>query len=240
MTTVLLADDQQLFREALCRVISDWDDFDVVGEAENGEQAVRLFAELRPDIVLMDLSMPVMDGVEASRRICQQFACACVVILTVSEDEHKLFAAIKAGARGYILKDTPARRLRAQLRGALEGHSPLSGAIAAMMVEEYRRAAQSPAGEQPRSDVAAPAEDALGEHTAAPAKRTVAPEHAGLTAREREVLRLVAAGMTNKEIAEALVVSVKTVKKHLNNVFAKVGVTSRAQAAVYAVRHRLD
>jgi DNA-binding NarL/FixJ family response regulator len=218
MIRILLVDDQVLFREGLRKVISDWDDFNVIGETSNGKEALELCRKFLPDIVLMDINMPVMNGVEAAKLIHKELPSVRVVILTVSEDEKDLFDAIKFGAQGYILKDTPARRLRSQIKGVMNNEAPLSGIIAAKLLSEFSHDNRS----------GRPAKGGVIEASIEP-----------LTERETEILILVAEGHSNLEIAETLVISEQTVKKHMHNVLEKLHFNSRVQAAVYAVRSGL-
>jgi RNA polymerase sigma factor (sigma-70 family) len=209
MNTILLVDDHVLFREGLFSLMQRWDDFDVVGEASTGEQAVSMCRDLLPDLVLMDVAMPVMNGLEATRQITRELPTTRVVMLTVSEDDESLFEAIKSGAAGYILKDAPSRRLHDQLRGVMRGESPLSGAVATKMLIEFNRQSEK----QAAPDVDEP-----------------------LTEREQQVLKLVSEGMSNQEIAEALYLSENTVKKHIRNILQKLHLNNRVQAAVFAAR----
>lgn len=212
MNTILLVDDHVLFREGLFSLMQRWEDFEVVGEASTGEEAVQMCRELLPDLVLMDVTMPVMNGLEATRLIMRELPTTRVVMLTMAEDEECLFEAIKSGAAGYILKDAPSRRLHDQLRGVMRGESPLSGAVATKMLAEFNR--QSDRQDLPIVDEP-------------------------LTDREQEVLQLVSEGMSNQEIADALCLSENTVKKHLRNILQKLHLNNRVQAAVYAAREGL-
>ncbi len=214
MTTVLLVDDHVLFREGLRSLMSRWGDFDVVGEAADGAEALELARELLPDLVLMDVTMPVMDGLEATRRIVREVPTVRVVMLTVSEDQEDLLQALKNGAQGYLLKNTPSAKLVDYLRGVLRGESALSGAMATKVLAEFM---------QPR----APA-DALCRVALEP-----------LSARELQVLQLVAEGLSNAEIGERLYLSENTVKKHLRNILQKLHLNNRVQVAVYAAREGL-
>lgn len=212
--TILITDDHVLFREGLRTICSHWEDFEVVGEAQNGRQAVELAQQLLPDIVLMDISMPEMDGIEATRIISKTCPSVNVVILTVSEEEKKLLDAVKYGARGYVLKDTPSRRLHDQLRGVIQGEAALSGVMAEKILSEFKKPKSLSATEQ---------------------QAAVEP----LTEREQEVLRLVAEGLTNLEIGERLVISENTVKKYLHNILSKLQLNNRVEAAVYAIKEGL-
>ncbi len=209
--SLLLVDDHILFRDGLRELISHWEEFQVVGEAANGQEAVELCQQRTPDIVLMDVQMPVMNGVEATRRIRKEIPSVRVVMLTVSEDEKDLYEAIRNGARGYILKNTPARRLRSQLRGVMEDDAPLSGSIATKILAEFNR--------QQAGEANGPFEP--------------------LTEREIQILQLVAEGLSNEEIGTHLFLSEQTVKKQLSNVMQKLHLNNRVQAAVYAVRKGL-
>ena len=137
MTTILLVDDHLLFREGLRGIIEHWDDFEIVGEASNGLEALMSVRKLLPDLVLMDITMPEMDGLEATRRIVREYPSTRVVMLTVSEEQEDLFNAIKVGAQGYVLKDMPSRRLHDLLRGIIRGESALSGAVATKILAEF-------------------------------------------------------------------------------------------------------
>lgn len=213
MNTILLVDDHVLFREGLHSLMQHWDDFEVVGEASNGLEALELCHRLLPDVVLMDISMPVMNGLEAARRLARELPSTRVVMLTVSEGAENLFEAIKGGAQGYMLKDTPSPRLHDLLRGVMRGESPLSGPVAAKMLAEFARPAER--GPEPPG--------------------TVEP----LTEREQAVLQLVAEGLSNQEIAARLCVTDNTIKKHLRNILQKLHLNNRVQAAVFAVREGL-
>jgi len=210
-TSVLLVDDHTLFREGLRELISHWLEFRVVGEAANGQEAVEQCRQRRPQIVLMDVQMPVMGGVEAVRRLREECPGAVVVMLTMSVEDRDLFEAIKQGARGYVLKNTPAHQLRERLNEAARGDAPLSGAIASRILDEFNR--------RRSSEATAPAE--------------------ALTEREIELLRLVAEGLSNAEIANRLFLSDQTVKKQFSAVMQKLHLNNRAQAAAYAVRKGL-
>ena len=207
VATLLLADDHTLFREGLRELISHWGEFQVIGEAVNGQEAVDRCRERTPDIVLMDVHMPVMDGVEAARLIHQEFLSTSVVMLTMSVEEKDLFEALKQGARGYVLKDTSARQLRERLGEVVRGEVPLSGAIAAKILDEFNRQRSGETGWQSHL----------------------------LTEREIQILRLVAEGLSNEEIGAQLFLSEQTVKKQLSAVLQKLHLNNRAQAAAYAV-----
>lgn len=214
MNTILLVDDHVLFLEGVRSLIADWDDFEVVGIASNGQAAVDLCRQLLPDLVLMDIHMPVLNGMQATEIISREMPTTKIVILTMSEKEKFLFDAIKAGARGYILKDTPVRRLHDQLRGIMRGEAALSGPIASKMLLEFNRNAQG--------------------------KKSLAFEQEPLTEREVQILQYVVEGLSNQEIGEKLVISEQTVKKHLSNVLQKLHLNNRVQIAVYALREGLS
>jgi DNA-binding NarL/FixJ family response regulator len=203
---VLLADDHALFRDGLAGILNSQPDFEVVGDASDGLEALVKARNLIPDLVLMDIGMPGGDGLEATRRIKQELPAVAVVILTVRDDEDKLFEAIKAGAQGYLLKDIHARTMLEMLRGAVRGEAAITPALAGRMLEEFRRMSQRTA--------VAPAEETLG-----------------LTHREQQVLSLVAEGAADKEIAENLCLSLYTVKGHMRNILAKLHARSRHDAA---------
>ena len=203
---VLIADDHPFVRHGLRTFLETLDDVEVVGEAGNGAEAVEQAARLVPDVVLMDLVMPELDGVEATRRIRAESPTTKVIVLTSFADDEKVFPAIKAGAAGYLLKDVRPADLADAVRKASRGEALLAPSVAARLMQEV-------SGERP------------------------AP--AGLTERELEVLRLIARGMSNRQIAKELVVSEKTVKTHVSNILAKLHLADRTQAALYAVREGL-
>jgi DNA-binding NarL/FixJ family response regulator len=207
---ILLADDQSLFREALRTLLALQPDFEIVAEAENGERAVALCRAHKPDVVLMDLRMPVMGGVEATRRIQQTCPSARVVVLTTFDEDHEIFEAMRAGALGYLLKACSSDKLCESVRAAAKGASVLEPSVAARMMAEVNRlsAREGRKVSQPLSDP--------------------------LSARELDVLRLLAAGRSNKEIGAELNITEGTVKNHMTNVLGKLGVLDRTQAALRA------
>jgi DNA-binding NarL/FixJ family response regulator len=209
---VLLADDHQLFRKGVAAALAEQPDFEIVGEAADGREAVAKAREIVPDIVLMDISMPGMTGLEATRQITAELPAVKVVILTVGEENTNLFEAIKGGAQGYLLKDVEPEHLADKLRGVCRGEAQISGIAAAKILAAF----------------------ADPEREAAPM-----PARAPLTPRETEILGLVAGGATNKEIASALNLSPSTIKNHLQNILAKLHLENRVQAAAYAVREGL-
>jgi len=214
VAALLLVDDHALFRDGLAELISNWSEFRVVGQATNGFEAVELCGQLQPDIVLMDVQMPVMDGVEAAKRVHAVSPTTAVIMLTMSVEERDLFEALKQGARGYVLKNTSAQQLRERLHEVARGEVPLSGAIASRILDEFNRQRSAGAASSPE-----PAEV--------------------LTEREVQILRLVAEGLSNEEIGARLFLSDQTIKKQLSGVMQKLHLANRVQAAAYAVRHGL-
>jgi DNA-binding NarL/FixJ family response regulator len=202
---VLLVDDHVLFREGLSGIISTQPDMEVIGEANDGLEAIVKARELKPDLILMDIQMPDCDGLEATRVIKKELPDTIVVVLTVRDDEEKLFEAIKYGAQGYLLKSIRGQEMLEMLRGALRGDAAISPHLAGRMLEEFRRMSYQ-----------MPADDS---------------EILDLTPREQEVLSLVAQGKADKEIAIELSISVNTVKSHLRNLLSKLQVSSRREAA---------
>lgn len=222
MTRVVVADDQTVVREGIVMLLGLLPDIEVVGAAADGEEAVRLVAEHGPDVVLMDLRMPRCDGVEATRRIRTQYPGTQVVVLTTYADDDSLFPALRAGARGYLTKDAGGEEIARAISDVTEGRAGLSPAVASRVLDAISRGGALPG--------------TTG--TAEGGGRGGRPELPdGLTAREAEVLALVADGLSNTEIAARLHVSMATVKTHINNLFAKTGVRDRAQAVGYAYRH---
>jgi DNA-binding NarL/FixJ family response regulator len=206
MIRLLLAEDHPVVRAGLERLLANENDIELVGAARNGEEAVELADEIRPDVVLMDLSMPVMDGIEATRRITNAHKGSIrVVILTSFSDREEIMAALDAGASGYLLKDAEPHELLDGVRAAARGEAPLAPKAAREVLATRRE-------ERPAD---------------------------GLSARELDVLRLIAQGLPNKRIARELRISEKTVKAHLTNIFQRIGVTDRTQAALWAQRHQV-
>lgn len=208
--TVLIVDDHAVVRNGVRAYLETQSDLEVIGEAANGSEAVRLACELVPDVVLMDLVMPEMDGVEATRRIRNASPRSRVVVLTSFHEDTHIFPAIKAGALSYLLKDTGPQELGEAIRAAARGEAVIHPQVAARLVQELR-------GEKPRD----------------------LNPFVELSDRELEVLRLIAAGLTNAEIAAKLVLSEKTVKGHVSNILSKLHLADRTQAAVYAWREGL-
>ena len=204
---LLLADDHRMLREGLRRAMGD-EGFDVVGEAENGEEAVRLAEELRPDVVLMDVTMPEMGGVDATRAIRQAGGPTRVIMLTMHADKEVLADAIRAGASGYLVKDCSTDEVADAVRIAAKGEMALSPALAATMLDEVRRLDAPTAPEDDRV----------------------------ITKREEEVLQLIADGCSTPEVAERLYISQKTVKNHLASIYQKLDARDRTQAVLQAVR----
>src|SRR4051794_9320311 len=215
---VLVADDQAIVRDGLVTLLGLLDDLEIVGEAADGEQAVRLALETRPDVVLMDLRMPVLDGAAATARILEQLPETAVVVLTTFADDASIAGALRAGARGYLTKDAGRAELAAAVRAAASGQATFAREVGERLVAGF---AATPA----------PAPDAAG----APAADVLRERFPALTAREAEVLALIAEGRSNAEIAASLYVGVSTVKSHINALFAKLEVRDRAQAIALAL-----
>jgi DNA-binding NarL/FixJ family response regulator len=205
---ILLVDDQAMFREGLRTLLATQPDFEVVGEAANGEEAVALCRTCRPDVALMDLRMPVLDGVAATRKLRALHPTVRVIILTTFDDDEDIFEGLRAGAVGYLLKDASSAKLFEAVRAAARGESFLQPSVAAKVVAEFAR---------------------LAEH----APRAAAPVET-LSERELDVLRLVAQGASNKEIAAALFITTGTVKNHLTSILTKLDARDRTQAALCA------
>lgn len=208
--TLLLVDDQPFFREGLRTLLSAEAGVEVVGEAGDGDAAVREARRLRPQVVLMDLRMPRTNGVEATRRLRAEAPASRVIVLTTFDDDEDVFEALRAGAVGYLLKDAPRDKLLEAIRAAARGESFLQPSVAAKVVAEFSRMA--------------PARPAAGQSA------LVEP----LSEREREVLRHLSQGKSNKEIAAAMGIAEGTAKNHMTNILGKLGVLDRTQAALRA------
>lgn len=207
--TVMLIDDHRVVRQGLRDFLELQDDIDVVGEAGGGEEGVQLARDLLPDVVLMDLVMPGIDGVETTRRLKTVSPSSKVIVLTSFSDDNKVFPAIKAGAISYLLKDISPEDLAHAIRAAQRNEAVLHPEVAAKLMQEFSA---------PR-----PSEAPVDQ----------------LTPREMDVLRLVAKGMSNKEIADTLIISEKTTKTHISNILSKLHLADRTQVAIYALRKRL-
>ena len=215
---VLIVDDHAVVRQGLRTFIDLQDDMAVIAEAENGAQAVQLAARHQPDVILLDLVMPEMDGVEATRRILEGSPASHIIILTSFGEDDKVFPAIRAGAQGYLLKDIHPNQLVQAVREASLGRVQLHPDIA-------------------RKLMSAVAAEPAAAKDAPPARP---PQTSDLTDREQEVLHLIAAGMNNRQIAGHMIISEKTVKTHVSNILSKLGLEDRTQAAIWAIKHGLE
>jgi DNA-binding NarL/FixJ family response regulator len=205
---ILIVDDQSLFREGLRTLLTVQQEFEVVGEAGNGEEALKLVPELRPDIVLMDLRMPVMDGVAATQKLHEERPDIKVIVLTTFDDDENVFEGLRAGAVGYLLKDVPSSKLFEAVHATARGEYFLLPSITAKIVSELKRVSlPNPVSQE-----------------------IIEP----LSSRELEILRVVSEGLSNKEIAERLVIAEGTVKNHLSSILAKLSARDRMQAVIYA------
>lgn len=209
---ILLVDDHDLFREGLAGIINAQADMKIIGEASDGLEALVKAQELKPNLILMDVQMPGIDGLEATRRIKQVLPDTAIVMLTVRDDNERLFESIKNGVQGYLLKTINSREMLELLRGVVEGEAAISPSMAGKVLGEFRRMSRL-----------IPLDDGLEIET--------------LTHREREVIDLAAQGLTDKEIAERLTISLHTVKSHMRNVLSKLQVNTRHEAARLA-RHK--
>ncbi len=211
MIRILIADDHALFREGLKSLLEAEPDFRVIGEAQNGREALRAALETQPDVILMDIQMPGLDGVGATKEILKENPEAKVVMLTMYRQDAYVFEAVKAGARGYLLKDASAEELVDAIRRVYAGEVLLDAELAEQIIQDFHaKAAQIPTASR-----------------------------ADLTEREVQILRLLAQGATNQEIADDLGISEKTVRNRLSEIFAKLHLNNRTQAALYAIREGL-
>ncbi|HEX6481838.1 MAG TPA: response regulator transcription factor [Ktedonobacteraceae bacterium] len=225
---VLVVDDQRLMREGIASLLQIQDGVEVIGTASNGEEALEQAVSLRPDVILMDVRMPVMDGVAATGQLRRQVPDCKILMLTTFDDEEYVLEALRVGASGYLLKDIPARDLAQAVRAVYRGIYQLDPAVMSRVMTSLGGLK----GAESRAPVS----------TDASSSRENAPDslkHAGLTGREIDVLRLIATGATNREIAETLVISEGTVKNHISNILSRLGLRDRTQAALYARENAL-
>jgi NarL family two-component system response regulator LiaR len=206
---ILITDDHAVVREGLRALIDTESGMELVGEAKDGVEAVQMARSLQPDVILLDLVMPRADGIAAIEQIMREDPAARILVLTSFAEEEKVFSAIKAGALGYLLKNASPQRLLSAIRDVYQGEPSISPTIAIKMMRELQRSSDLPPTEEP------------------------------LTEREMEVLKLVAQGLSNQEIAETLVIGERTVRTHVSNILAKLHLANRTQAALYALREGL-
>ncbi len=211
MIRVLLVDDQTLVRQGIRMLLMTEEDLEVVGEAENGRQAVDQVAALKPDVILMDVRMPELDGVAATREISQRFPAVGVIILTTFDDDEYIFEGLRAGARGYLLKDISSDEMADAIRTVAGGGALIQPSITRKVLAEFNRMASTPGKPAAHPDLVEP-----------------------LTERELDVLRSIAGGLSNKEIAEKLYITEGTVKNHVSSLIAKLNVRDRTQALLRA------
>jgi DNA-binding NarL/FixJ family response regulator len=212
---ILLVDDHELFREGVAKVINSQPDMKVIGQADDGLEALTMAHELHPDLILMDINMPLSDGLEATKLIHSSLPDTSIIMLTAYEEEEKLFDAIKAGAKGYVLKSSSAVGLVRGIRGALEGEASVPRKLAGQLLAEFAKLSKRP--DHPVSEDTVPI----------------------ITQREREVLNIMASGASNQEIAETLSISLQTVKSHVSNILTKLQAKSRLQAAEFGIKQGL-
>ncbi|HEY9631976.1 MAG TPA: response regulator transcription factor [Coleofasciculaceae cyanobacterium] len=209
MIRVLLVDDQIIIRQGLKSLLDSKPDLEILGDAENGQRAIEQVEALQPDVVLMDVRMPVMDGVAATRLICQRFSATKVLVLTTFDDDEYVSQAMRFGAMGYLLKDTPSEELAQAIRAVHKGYTQLGPGLFEKVISNFPASAP----EKPAS---------------------LPPELAKLTPRERDVLCLIASGASNREIAESLYISERTVKNHITSILSRLNLRDRTQAALFA------
>ncbi|MEA5569844.1 response regulator transcription factor [Calothrix sp. UHCC 0171] len=209
MIKVLIVDDQHLIRQGLRTLLELEPDLEIIGEAENGQEALNLIRELQPDVVLMDMRMPIMDGVAATREIHKNFVKVKVLVLTTFDDHEYVTAALQNGAMGYLLKDTPSEELAVAIRAVYKGYTQLGPGIVKKLLTQFPANSTTPETLPP-------------------------PNLAELTPREKDVLKLIASGANNREIAQQLYISEGTVKNHVTNILNRLNLRDRTQAAIFA------
>ena len=215
MIKILIADDHHLFRDGLSRIIQEVPVFDLCATAQNGKESLDLVKMHKPDVVLMDLHMPEMNGIEATKQIKAQNLHIHILILTISEDDDDLFSALRAGAGGYLLKNTSSNNLIIAIKDLVAGKAPMSSAMTSKLLNHFISGSSN-------------SEDSLPFSTS--------PEAKLLSKRENDVLHLVARGLSNKEIGNSLSISQHTAKSHLHSILNKLGLRSRVEAAAWAIR----
>jgi DNA-binding NarL/FixJ family response regulator len=225
---IIIVDDHPLFASALKMLIVDQPDVEVVAEAADGRVALNLCRNLKPDLVLMDLNMPKVNGIEATRMIKRELPQTIVLIMTASAEPGDLAKAVKAGAGGYVLKTAPPHRIIDAIRRALDGEAPLNQELAMQLLMRLM-------DEEQEQHIGAASED-----TQVVEKQRASPLTSVLSVREVEVLRQLAQGHTNEQIAQHLFISVSTVKKHVRQIISKLGVSDRTHAAILAIKHGLS
>ena len=211
MIRILLADDQQLFREGLVALLSLQEDLEIVGEANHGQEAIALAEQLQPDVILMDVRMPICNGVEATRVIHNSYPWIQILVLTTFDEDEYVFQSLEAGALGYLLKSTPIKQVANAIRNIQEGYSQLGPTIAPKVFSQIKPSASIPKNHYQNS----------------------------FNRRELEILKLLGLGKSNREIAEELYLTEGTVKNHMTNIFSQLGVRDRTQAALWAYQNLL-
>lgn len=211
MIRILLADDQQLFREGLVALLSLQEDLEIVGEANHGQEAIALAEQLQPDVILMDVRMPICNGVEATKVIHNSYPWIQILVLTTFDEDEYVFQSLEAGALGYLLKSTPVKKVATAIRNIQEGYSQLGPTIAPKVFSQIKPSASVPKNHYQNS----------------------------FNRRELEILKLLGLGKSNREIAEELYLTEGTVKNHMTNIFSQLGVRDRTQAALWAYQNLL-
>jgi DNA-binding NarL/FixJ family response regulator len=230
---VLVVDDQALVREGLAIILDSQPDIQVIAQAENGRQAVKMVAQYEPDVVLMDVRMPLMDGIKATRQIKETHPQTHVVILTTYSEDELIFEGLRAGALGYLLKDITRRQLAEAVRGAVRGEAQIDPAIASQVLNEFQRMANA------LNRLGGPSTASLDADAGGRRARDELPPMETLTPREETILRLLTEGLTNAGIAERLHLSEGTVKNYVSEILSKLHANDRTHAVVLAIKHGL-
>lgn len=228
MIRVLLVDDQSIVREGLSSLLKTHSDLEIVGEAENGKVAVEKVFALKPDVVLMDIRMPIMDGIAAIRLLAQKAPEVKILVLTTFDDDHYVAQAMTWGAQGYLLKDTPSAELAQAIRSVNQGYTQLGPGLFAKTMNSQHMTSQHMTSQNMA------VQHAVKIDSDSNLTSTIPPELAKLTAREKEVLQLIATGYSNREIATELYITERTVKNHVNSILRSLNLRDRTQAAIFA------